>query len=185
MIKKFFKSLFILSLTINTLYAQTLNITVPSAGKLAEQLTDSVRFTVENLTVSGPLNSADLKIIHLIAARAKVKKGGERLLTALDLSKAVIVDEKKNDTITTNALPINFLNGSKSLKSLVLPDHLTSLGRSSIAGCSNLQKVIIPSTVTEIGDGAFRGCELLEEITVPASVTKIDDDIFRDCTQLR
>ena len=38
-------------------------IKVDSVGKLATLLPDSVRFTIADLSVSGPLNGADLKLL--------------------------------------------------------------------------------------------------------------------------
>ena len=57
--------------------AQQLTVNVDSVGQLAAQLPDSIRYTMEELKVCGPLNGADLKIVQQIANRNKAKKAGE------------------------------------------------------------------------------------------------------------
>ncbi len=47
-----------------------------------------------------------------------------------------------------------------------------------------IKTVIIPDTVTSIGDRAFHGCESLTEITIPEGVKEIEDSTFEDCASL-
>ncbi len=76
-----------------------------------------------------------------------------------------------------------FLNGEE-VKDLIIPQSVTSIGRSSFSGCSGLTSVTIPSSVTSIGLGAFAGCSGLTSITIPNSVTSIDIMAFQGCTGL-
>ena len=64
-------------------FAQQLTVTVDSVGKLAGQLTDSIRFKISELKVCGPLNSNDLKVLQQIANRVKPKNPKDVLLTEL------------------------------------------------------------------------------------------------------
>ena len=48
-----------------------------------------------------------------------------------------------------------------------------------------LKQVIIPSSVTSIGDSAFAGFGSLASISIPTSVTSIGDRAFSKCTSLR
>ena len=77
-------------------------ITVDSVGKLATVLPDSVRFTIADLSVSGPLNGADLKLLQQIVTRTKTNKKNlnECLVNSVDLSGATIVDGKDCSTLT-------------------------------------------------------------------------------------
>ena len=47
-------------------------------------------------------------------------------------------------------------------------------------GCSSLKNIIIPESVTTIGIGAFYGCKALTSINVPLGVTRIEKDVFRE-----
>lgn len=50
--------------------------------------------------------------------------------------------------------------------------------------CSSLKSVTIPDGVTSIGRNAFRGCSSLTNITIPDSVVSIDD-LFYGCRSLK
>ena len=49
--------------------AQEMTVTVDSVGQLASQLPDSIRYSMTELKITGPLNGNDLKIIQLITNR--------------------------------------------------------------------------------------------------------------------
>lgn len=48
-------------------------------------------------------------------------------------------------------------------------------------GCTSLRSLVIPDSVTSIGDGAFQFCSALNDIVLPDSVTSIGDSAFRCC----
>ncbi len=50
-----------------------------------------------------------------------------------------------------------YLNGEE-INDLVIPNSVTSIGKSAFAGCSSLTSVTIPNSVTNIGESAFAGC---------------------------
>ena len=47
-----------------------------------------------------------------------------------------------------------------------------------LCGASSLKNVVIPSTVKTIGEAAFKDCISLESMHIPASVTYIGEDAF-------
>ena len=47
-------------------------------------------------------------------------------------------------------------------------------------GCSSLKNIVIPETVTTMGPGIFYGCTALESINIPAGITRIEKDAFRE-----
>ena len=71
-----------------------------------------------------------------------------------------------------------------SVKSIAIPDSVTSIGAHAFHGCSSLTHITIPDSVTSIGAHAFRGCSGLTYITIPDSVTSIGSHAFAYCTSL-
>ncbi|MDD7424468.1 MAG: leucine-rich repeat domain-containing protein, partial [Candidatus Methanomethylophilaceae archaeon] len=70
------------------------------------------------------------------------------------------------------------------IKSTIIGDGVTSIGKYAFYGCTGLTSVTIPNGVTSIGDYAFYGCTGLTSVTIPNSVTSIGDYAFYGCTSL-
>jgi len=70
------------------------------------------------------------------------------------------------------------------LKSITIPDSVTSIGGSAFYGCTSLTSITIPDSVTSIGESAFEGCTSLTSVTIGDSVTTIGVNAFRDCDNL-
>ena len=81
--------------------------------------------------------------------------------------------------ILDNALP-----GFTGVKTVELPDGLTTIGTSSFSGCTGLANIIIPATVTSLGEGAFRNCTALAKIEIPSNVTSLGASAFQGCSAL-
>ena len=52
-------------------------------------------------------------------------------------------------------------------------------GTGMFQGCENLKTIIIPETVTTIDAGSFYGCSALETINIPSGVTRIEESSLR------
>ena len=70
------------------------------------------------------------------------------------------------------------------LTNIDIPNSVTNIGNSAFAGCNNLTNVTIPNSVTNIGEFAFSGCTNLTNVTIPNSVTGIGIEAFKGCTAL-
>ena len=70
------------------------------------------------------------------------------------------------------------------VKSVTLPNTITTIGRTAFWGCSSLEKVTLGQAITVIEDRAFEGCSSLKHIDIPSSVMRIGDKAFKDCKAL-
>ena len=70
------------------------------------------------------------------------------------------------------------------IKSVVLPDGLTTIGISAFRNCKSLQSITVPESVTSIGTGAFNNCGQLKSITIPENIKKIESHTFFCCSSL-
>ncbi len=86
------------------------------------------------------------------------------------------------DSVTSIGTSVFY--GCSSLTAITIPDSVTSICGSAFRGCRSLTAITIPDSVTSIGDYAFRGCSSLTVITIPDSVTSIGDSAFYDCSSL-
>jgi hypothetical protein len=71
-----------------------------------------------------------------------------------------------------------------SLKSAVIEEGVTRIGRSAFSGCSSLTSINIPDGVKNIGNYAFYGCSSLTSISIPEGVTGIGYYAFYGCSSL-
>lgn len=60
--------------------------------------------------------------------------------------------------------------GCGALRSLVIPDNVTSIGDWALA-CTGMESLAIPKSVTKVGEGAFESCDQLKTLYAPASLS--------------
>ena len=72
-----------------------------------------------------------------------------------------------------------------SIKEIILPNTIITIGEKAFAECSSLETIEIPKSVISIGRHAFYKCASLEEIIIPNGVENIDNIAFVYCTNLK
>lgn len=92
---------------------------------------------------------------------------GCKSLEEIDLSKTKI----------TSIAGLTFMNNS-SLKKILLPETISSIGFDAFNSCSSLEEINLPNSVKTIGKTAFMGCSKLNNITLPESLTSIQECAF-------
>ncbi|MBR6189061.1 MAG: leucine-rich repeat protein [Prevotella sp.] len=71
-----------------------------------------------------------------------------------------------------------------SLSSVTFGNSVTTIGESAFQYCSGLTSFTLPNSVTTFGRGAFYKCTGLTSVTLPNSLTAIGAAVFQDCTGL-
>ena len=175
--------------------APPITIHVEAAGTLPTLIDENQKYEITDLTLTGNLNSTDILFIREMAGMGNGwygKTNGQ--LANLDLSGANIVsggnyyfydDWYENYYYTENnqISPFMFFLCSE-LKTIILPNSVTSIGQAAFGDCTNLTSVTISNGVTLIGQQAFAVCTGLTSVTIPDSVTEIGSYAFAYCTGL-
>lgn len=74
--------------------------------------------------------------------------------------------------------------GCRSLRRVVIPNSVTTIGLMAFDSCSSLTSVAIGNSVTSIGDSAFYVCSSLTSVSIGNSVTSIENGAFQACSSL-
>ena len=99
--------------------------------------------------------------------------------------------EKLSSYIKTIALPQGLTSigeyafwDLQNLTSVVIPEGVTSIGKGAFSVCPALKSIVIPNSVINIGDNAFSSCESLQSINIPNGLITISRGIFKNCSSL-
>ena len=172
-----------ITLALSAQVSKTVNAT---PGSLFSALTSTEQSTVTNLVLTGTIDARDFKTM----------RDDMPLLADLDISGVTIAAYSGSDgtydfssNYLGNWIPdYAFLNGSSfiaktSLKSILLPSSLTSIGKYAFRGCTGLLSVTIPALVTTLEEYAFNNCTGLTAVifSTPSSVTTIGNNVFDSC----
>ena len=165
-------------------YAQTsLTIADLQPGELKTKLSAEEIKTVADLKLEGQMDARDFRFI-----RDSIKN-----VTNLNLFKIKIAGYSGNEgtgsnwysTYPPNELPKSAFENCSSLKSVIVPDSVLSIGFFAFFNCYNLTSVTLNSCLKEIGNVAFCLCHSLSTIKIPENVVSIGDDAFRGCGELK
>ena len=130
---------------------------------------------------STEVTEEDLKNAIVDEFGVRYSKDWKRLLRADNDLDGVYSIKKGVKVIANNAFSWCFY----SLKSIIIPDSVTSIGDYAFSECHSLKSINIPDSVTRIGYSAFKNCGCLTSISIPPSVTTIEYGTFLGCHSLR
>ncbi len=71
-----------------------------------------------------------------------------------------------------------------SIREVILPEGLTSIGSKAFYQCEMLESISIPSTVVSIGECAFKGCSALPALTLPEGLTSLGRRALEGCSAI-
>jgi hypothetical protein len=160
-------TMFFLVLLTNFVAAQvTKTINVSIAGTLSSLLNNMEDSTITNLTVTGNIDARDVKCM----------RDEMTVLEILDIRNVNVVFYEGNDGTRFS-----------SIGDLVYPANQMPKGAFFYGYGTGkaLKTIILPNSITSIGDYAFYGCQAITEITIPNSVTTINMHAFLNCSGLK
>ncbi len=166
--------------------SKTVNVTTP--GSLSSLLSTTERNTVTNLTITGSIDARDFLTMRDYMV----------VLSDINISNVNIVAYTGTaGTYTTgtynyiaNVIPMSaFYNkstliGKTTLKTIILPNSVSTIQNESFRGCTNLVSVTLPEALTTIKVLAFGSCSSITTITIPNSVSTIESMAFMSCSGL-
>ncbi len=71
--------------------------------------------------------------------------------------------------------PTGFFESCTSLRSVTIPESVTSIGAFAFRNCTSLQSVMIPDSVTKTGGAVFCGCSALSRISIGSGLSQLAD----------
>ena len=74
--------------------------------------------------------------------------------------------------------------GCSKLTSITLSEKLTGIPYDAFNSCSTLTTITLPASVKEIGMRAFANCAKLTSISIPQGVDRIQEEAFYNCQEL-
>lgn len=170
---------------------------VEKPGTLSDYITESDKYTIEELEVSGNLGGLDIALICDMAGRKREHAFGTNgVLKRLDMSKATIIGDGEyyvygnwGGPQVIYSYPKDNVIGdhmfaSTKLESIVLPDNVTEIEYDAFSSCDNLTEIEIPNSVTSIGAECFNECANLQNITIPGRLLA-GEGVLAGCTGLK
>lgn len=206
--KHFYACVCMLLIGIGSLQAKS--VTLKEAGTLTNYISDAELNTLTELTVSGPINGSDVRIIRAMAGTLKtlnlknaniVPGGDSYYLTNYNTQNDVIGDYMFYAMTALEKIVMpkdvwsigtwssdNPWNASKALtgypkKYRTYADD-SDFGCAAFYRCVNLTQIEFPDALIHIGAKAFGNCVKLTSITIPEGVELLGNYTFQNCTEL-
>lgn len=161
---------------------------VAEPGTLKDLINESDKNKIFNLKISGNINGTDIKFLREMLGRDYKDLPTEGSLEILDLQDANIVkggeSYYENFYSSDNQIGDYFVSECNSLKHIILPSNIVTIGGKAFSKCENLESIILPSSITLIDSRAFEYCSSLKSIELPNSLKEIGIYCFSHCSNL-
>ena len=130
------------------------SIHVKNAGTLPDLISEYEMYKITDLKVSGVLNGTDIIILRKMAGCDEQGKQTGGILANLDMSDTKIVP------------------GGESYYGRYQTDY-DIINRYMFYECASLKSIILPNSVTTIKSVAFADCDNLKSVTLPSNIHKL------------
>lgn len=208
--KHFYACICMLLIGIGSLQAK--EVTLTEAGTLSGMISNEELNSLTELTVNGPVNGSDIKIIRAMGGtlktlnmkNARIVEGGDSYyltdkftqndvigdymfyaMTAMEkivMPKDVWTIGSWNNNNPWNADKTKLSGHPASYNSSY--NNNDNFGCASFYQCVNLREIEFPTTLVYICSKAFGNCVKLTSVTIPEGVELLGNSIFSGCSEL-
>ncbi len=158
-------------------------IHVANAGTLPTLISESEKYLITDLTLTGNLNGTDLRLVRDMVGCNYLGNQTDGKVTKLDLSEVNIVagGEKYVDTKSISASSGNRTTNSNGFSYYTENDIL---GQYLFAGCDHLKEITLPNSIRAIGNNVFHFCSGLSSLVIPKNVASIGTEVIVYCENI-
>lgn len=153
-------------------FSTTSAVVLGEAGMLQSLVADDA-YSYTTISLAGPLNGDDLRMLRLMAGRDAEDNATKGKLVDIDIAGARIVAGggayMESRFATDNVVGTGLFQSCTGLLRVVLPSEAVSIEKDALKDCSALRSIEIPAVVTNIMPSS--GCASLEAISVSAANT--------------
>lgn len=175
------------------------SVTLTEAGTLSNQIAATEKLIITDLTISGPINTADILFIRQMAGAnngdnepinpGKLQRLNLHAASFKKSSGAYVFIKKGLSNVgygisEDNLVDHYMFHGCDQLVEVKLPATTQKINNNAFNSCSKLTTCAIPVAVTYIGDYAFAKCKALKEVNIPAAVSYMGTAAFSECTSI-
>ena len=146
-------------------------------GELVVTYTDGTVKSLGKLSTLLGESETELAFYPLDDGTYAVGCGNAKLLSS------IVIPETYKGKAVSQIIRNGFEN-CENLKTIVIPNSITTVGIYAFSGCDSLTSITIPNSVTSIGERAFSYCTSLTSVIIPEGVTSIGGGAFEYCTRL-
>jgi len=168
---------------------------VEEAGTLSSLIPANRRYEITDLTLTGNLDSRDIRLIREMAGRDFQGNATSGKLANLNLAGANIVSYRKTIFDSSNSrddASTCYYYSSYYKGNTFPPDRYdyyhtenNIISYNMFAGCTALTNITIPNSVTSIGYSAFEGCTEIASVTIKSGKVSIRYGTFASSTKLK
>ncbi len=167
--------------------SKTKTIKLEKAGTLSEYITESNKYLITDLTIIGPLNGTDMRLLRDMAGCDHYRKTTNGKLEALDLKEAYFVGGGQwyyasgnadtgyqySYTSSTGAIPMEAFFLCESLKRIRFPKYCTNIPDAATRGACNLEYIAMSPGTTKVGClyGLWKTFAM-QTLTLPSTVVE-------------
>ncbi len=189
-----------------------LTLDVAEAGTLSALVGSEQASSVTSLTLTGKLNSTDIKFLrrlagvdeygdkvvgnslaHIDMAGADIVAGGEPYYYTYTTVDSIVGDfffsgctqlESFRMSASAKGIEWSAFEDCTGISEFAVADSVRYIDNDAFKGCTSMATVTLGKNVADIEGYAFIGCTALTSITLPQSVSTIGEFAFSGCTSL-